>query len=506
MPALKSIPAFPTGDCQVFSTHFDDFYSIGMVKTYAEIDRRIIGEAYRSVETLENVTTLCDDYDSRWPGSGDDKASCEYMAGKLEDYGLESVHLEKFMIPGWKRGPAKITVLEPRRKEIPCIGLPMTAEGTIEAELVDLGEGAVDVYEKRRKEIEGKIVLVSSAQPPTMARYLHRSERYQRSVMAGAVGWIFMTHYPAYGPPTGGISPIIPGVGVSYEDGAYLARVLHRKGRVKLRLEVDCENLQVDTWNVVADLPGKVEGENVVYGAHYEGHDIAVGALDDATGAAVVMETARILANEKQMKRGMRFLLFGAEEIGLYGSKAYVRDHPADVANTRFMMNFDAAARYGKQGFQLHGWPQLEPFFREITSAIGPDIPLWQGVSPYSDHWPFFLKGVPTAGMGDPEENKRLGGRGFGHTSYDTVDKVNLRAMRECAANASIAAMRISNADDWPVTLRPQLEVEAFVQSQGSRTLLDSGKNSRHTLTRSASPSNPRHVTTLTASRAAGTR
>jgi Zn-dependent M28 family amino/carboxypeptidase len=438
-----------------------------MPTSYSEIDRRILGEAYGSVETLENVTTLCDDYDSRWPGSGDDKASCEYMGGKLEDYGLEDVHLEKFTIPGWRRGPAKITVLEPRRKEITCIGLPMTIDGTVEAELVDIAEGAPEAYEKRQNEIEGKIVLVSSAQSPTMARYLHRSERYQRSVMAGAAGWIFMTHYPAYGPPTGGISPIIPGVGVSYEDGAYLARVLRRKGRVKLRLEVNCKNLQVDTWNVVADLPGKIEGETVVYGAHYEGHDIAVGALDDATGAAVVMETARILAKEKQMKRGMRFLFFGAEEIGLYGSRAYVRDHPKDVEATRFMMNFDAAGRYGKQGFNLHGWPQLEPFFREITTAIGPDIPLWEGVSPYSDHWPFFLKGVPTAGMGDPDENKRLGGRGFGHTAYDTVDKVNLRAMRECTANAAVAAVRIANADDWPVKLRPQKEVESFVKAQG---------------------------------------
>jgi Iap family predicted aminopeptidase len=438
-----------------------------MPKSYSDIDRRILGEAYGGVETLENVTNLCDDYNSRWPGSGDDKASCEYMAGKLEGYGLENVHLEKFTIPGWRRGPAKITVLEPQRKEIPCIGLPMTIDGTIEAEMVDIAEGAPDVYEKRHKEIEGKIVLVSSAQPPTMARYLHRSERYQRSVMAGAAGWIFMTHYPAYGPPTGGIAPLIPGVGVSYEDGAYLSRTLQRKGRVKLRLEVECKNLQVDTWNVVADLPGKKEGETIAYGAHYEGHDIAVGALDDATGAAVVMEIARILAKEKQMKRSMRFLLFGAEEIGLYGSRAYVRDHPKDVANTRFMMNFDAAGRYGKQGYQLHGWPQLEPFFKEIASAIGPDIPLWQGVSPYSDHWPFFLKGVPTAGMGDPEANKLVGGRGFGHTAYDTVDKVNMRAMRECAANAAVAAVRIADADDWPVKLRPQKEVEAFVKAQG---------------------------------------
>ncbi len=447
-----------------------------MPKSYPDIDRRILGEAYGSAETLENVTTLCDDYDSRWPGSGDDKASCEYMAGRLEAYGLEDVHLEKFTIPGWIRGPSTITVLEPRRKEIPCIGLPMTAGGVVEAELVDIGDGAVDVYEKRKSEIEGKIVLVNSAQPPTMARYLHRSERYQRSVLAGAAGWIFMTHYPAYGPPTGGISPIIPGVGVSYEDGTYLTRVLRRKGRVKLRLDVSCKNLQVDTWNVVADLPGETKGETVVYGAHYEGHDIAVGALDDATGAAVVMEIARILAKEKRMRRGMRFILFGAEEIGLYGSRAYVHDHPGEVEATRFMMNFDAAGRYGKQGFNLHGWPQLEPFFREITAAIGPDVPLWQGVSPYSDHWPFFLRGVPTAGMGDPEENKRLGGRGFGHTRYDTVDKVNLRAMRECAANAAIAAVRIANADDWPVTLRPQEEVEAYVQAQGFKETVELGE------------------------------
>jgi len=104
-----------------------------MENPYADIDRRILGDAYGSVETLENVTTLCDDYDSRWPGSGDDKASCEYMAGKFEGYGLENVHLEKFPIPGWRRGPAKITVLEPRYKEIQCIGLPMTADGTVEA-------------------------------------------------------------------------------------------------------------------------------------------------------------------------------------------------------------------------------------------------------------------------------------------------------------------------------------------------------------------------------------
>ncbi|HEX9914919.1 MAG TPA: M20/M25/M40 family metallo-hydrolase [Candidatus Bathyarchaeia archaeon] len=440
-----------------------------MVHKYVELDKRILGEAYGSSEAMEVVTTLCDDYDSRWPGSGMDAAACEYMAEKMRGYGLEDVHLEKFTLPGWIRGSSGLRLVEPKEKMIDCIALPMSCEGEVEAELVYLGTGPVGVYEKRRSEIEGKIVMVNSGNPPEMTRTLHRSEKYQRSVLAGAAGWIFMNHYPAYGPPTGGISPIVPSVGVSYEDGMYLARLLARKGRVKLRLETRCRNLDVDTWNVVADLPGSGgSDEMVVYGAHYEGHDIAVGALDDATGAACVMEIARILAKERRhLKRNMRFILFGAEEIGLHGSRAYVKAHPEDLSRIRFMMNFDAAGRAGRQGFCLHGWPSLEPMFREIVSDLGLDLPIWSQVTPYSDHWPFLLQGVPTATMGDPEEAKRRGGRGFGHTKFDTVDKCDPRAIRECVGDAAVAAVRLLNTDRWPAAHRGQGEIDKLVQAQG---------------------------------------
>jgi len=69
--------------------------------------------------------------------------------------------------------------------------------------------------------------------------------------------------------------------------------------------------------------------------------------------------------------------------------------------------------------------------------------------------------------MGDPEEARRRGERGFGHTAFDTVDKVDLRAMRECVGNAAVAAVRIANTDDWPVQHRPQEEIDKLVQSQG---------------------------------------
>jgi len=430
---------------------------------------RVLGDIYSSTEPLDLVVELCDEYDSRWPGSGMDKQSCEYMAEKMRGYGLEDVHLEKFTIPGWIRDTSSLAVTSPKSKDIDCIALPMSSEGAVEAELVYLGAGPIEIYEKRKDEIEGKIVMVNSGNPRGMSRYLHRSEKYQRSVLAGAAGWIFMNHYPAYGPPTGGISPIVPAVGVSYEDGMYLVRMLERKGKVSLRLETKCRNLDVDTWNVVGDLKGTAESEEwLVYGAHYEGHDIAVGALDDATGASVVMELGRTLAKEKEhLKHNIRFICFGAEEIGLYGSRAYCEAHPEFMKKIRFMINFDAAGRAGRQGFCLHDWPKLEPLFREVIAEIGTDLPMWTQVGPYSDHWPFLLQGVATATMGDPDEAAKRGGRGFGHTKFDTVDKVDLRAMRECAGNAAVAAFKILNMDDWSYLQRTQAEIDAIVDNAG---------------------------------------
>ena len=442
-----------------------------------ELDKRILGEVYSRSETMDNLIVLCDDYNSRWPGSGDDRDACEYMKGKLVEYGLDNVHLEKVVLPGWNRGASRLTVTSPVDTDIHCIALPHSAEYTVEAELVYLGDGPVDVYEERKDEISGNVVMVTSRNPPGFNRFLHRNEKFQRSILAGAAGWIFMNHYPTYGPPTGGISPIVPSLGVSYEEGLYLTRLIERKGTVKVRIETECQNPEVESWNVVAELLSTDRGnEHVIYGAHYDGHDIAVGALDDATGAVCVMEVARALAGEREnLKRGIRFVLFAAEEIGLYGSRSYVADHLSEMSDVRFMLNFDGAGRAGRQGFGLHGWPELEPFFKDVVKAVGVYIPISQGVSPYSDHWPFLLQGIPTSGMGDPEEARRRGGRGYGHTIHDTVDKADHRAQRECVANSALAAVRILNSDDWPVIHRSKEDINRLVSERSFTDTLDLG-------------------------------
>ena len=225
---------------------------------YLEIDKAILGESYSSTEAMDNLTVLCDEYGSRFPGTPGEKGSVDFMVEKLKSYGLDNPHYETFKIPGWIRGKAKLNIIEPIQKELECISLPLGLAGIIEAELVYLAEGPVEIYEKRKAEIEGKIVMVSSRNLPG-SRSLHRTEKFFRSVLSGAKGWIYMNQNPSMGPPTGGVSPIIPAVGLGYEDSMFLVRLLKRKGKVKLRIETTDKNLEMTSYNVVADVFGTSE-------------------------------------------------------------------------------------------------------------------------------------------------------------------------------------------------------------------------------------------------------
>jgi len=130
-------------------------------------------------------------------------------------------------------------------------------------------------------------------------------------------------------------------------------------------------------------------------------------------------------------------------------------------------LNLDAAGGEGKKGVILHGHPELEPFIERAAGEMRAELPYFQRVTPYSDHWPFFLRGVPTAGGGDPEAIRTRTGRGYGHTRYDTVDKVKLENLRLAAANYSRLLLRVANADDWPARRKTQEEIQEFIRTQG---------------------------------------
>ena len=440
-----------------------------MDNPYLDVDKRIVSEIYTSSEAMDNLKVLCDVYGSRFPGTSGDLASVKWMVERLKGYDVENAHYETYKMPGWARGPARLEVTSPVKRELDCISLPFGIAGKVEAKLVDLGDGPVDAYEKRKSEIEGNIVIVSSRNPLGLIRHLHRTEKYIRSVLSGAKGWIFMNEYPAYGPQTGGVSPIIPAVSVSYEDGSFLSRLIEREKEVKVRITTTDRNMDITSYNVVCDIPGTSDDKGyVLAGSHYDGHDISQGAEDPASGAVTVIEMARVLNMVKvKLKRRVRLVCFGAEEVGLFGSYNYVAQHEAEMGDLRFMLNLDSGGRGGKKGVILHDHPELEAFLKTVADETKSEYPIFQRVSPYSDHWPFFLKSVPCGSGGDPEQIRTSAGRGYGHTRFDTVDKVGLENLRLAASNYSRLLLRIANVDEWPAKRKTKAEIDEFVKNQG---------------------------------------
>lgn len=90
-----------------------------------------------------------------------------------------------------------------------------------------------------------------------------------------------------------------------------------------------------------------------------------------------------------------------------------------------------------------------------------------QSISAHSDHFPFLMAGVPTGGMGPAKPD--LSGRGYGHTMFDTVDKVKLVGMREAAVLGARLALRIASAETWPVARRTREAVQRLLDNPDYR-------------------------------------
>lgn len=431
----------------------------------------MVGDIYTSQEVMENLTVLCDEYGARFAGTPEEYEAANFIAACFKRYGLQNVNLETYPYAGWTRGTATLEVLEPIRRTLHCISLPYCPAADITTELVSAGCGSPDEYTALGDTATDKLVMAKSASPADLGRWVHRKEKFERAVLAGANGFIFVSEHPGVGPETGSLQndrrAPIPGISVCKEDGEFLARLIARRnGKVTLKLQTTDINEPRTSWNVVADLPGNENAEEmVIVGCHYDGHDISQGAHDPASGMVSVIEAARVLSTyaADSLKCTVRFIAFGTEEIGLTGAFRYVDAHASELDNIRFMLNMDAAGGASRKGIVLHRWDALGPFFNAAREQMHTEMPVGQKVHSYSDHFPFFLKGVPSSHMGDPDAPPA--GRGFGHTAYDTLDKVELENLRAASSVGARVTLRCANAADFPAKRRTSEAVQEIVDT-----------------------------------------
>jgi Iap family predicted aminopeptidase len=398
----------------------------------SDSERIVLKEAYQSKQTLETLTTLCDDYGGRFAGTEENNLAAEYILGLFEENGFNAPHLEHFTFPGCRVGESSLTIKGSDRI-IQTLTLPMTPSGFVEGELVSI-ETMEDV---KAYDLDGKIVMGTNRLP------------LKACVEAGAVGFIWMHPFPMMGPPTGVVPQLVPSVSIRYEDGSLLKR-LNDRGALSVRLIAKCEVFMRESYNVCGEVKGEGDGGYVLLGGHFDGHKIAQAAFDCGAACMAITEMGRILNNISGLAGNIRIVCFSAEEFGFHGSKDYAVKHADEMKDMRFTYQLDCNGGDNPQMVTVDYWPQLELFYDMLRSDLGLPMPFDQRMGP-GDSRAFHELGIPTGSINDYREQGRPSLlKTVRHTIYDTVDKISSKSLQDDVVIGAISAMRILAHKDWP--------------------------------------------------------
>ena len=131
-------------------------------------------------------------------------------------------------------------------------------------------------------------------------------------------------------------SPNVPTFVVTQEQYSRMLRLIALKQPITVRIDLKAKvsDTNVDGLNLIGEIPGKTKPDEVVMiGAHFDSWHSGTGATDNGAGSAVMVEVMRILTKlNLKMDRTVRIGLWSGEEEGLFGSKAYVKQHFGDPA------------------------------------------------------------------------------------------------------------------------------------------------------------------------------
>ncbi|WP_435062907.1 M28 family peptidase [Halobaculum sp. EA56] len=416
-----------------------------------------IGETFTSDAGWDLLEDLVD-VGNRMAGQPGEREGLELVRDALAEAGCRDARIEEFDLQGWVRGDAGIA--DGVRRE-PCIALPRSPAGEATAEFVDLGHGLPSDFEEG--DVAGNVVMVSTDVPDDFDRFVHRREKYYYAVEHGAAAFVFRNHVEGCLPPTGSVGteddPIgqIPAVGVSAEVGARLAR---RAEGDSVTVSVDCETPDATSGNAMAELGPDTE-EEVLVSSHVDAHDIAEGAMDNGAGTATIVEVANALAAvEDELDTRVRFVAYGAEEVGLVGSS--VEADRADREAIEAIVNVDSNVFGRTLSLSTHGFDDLTAAADRLADRFDHPVSTSEEQVPHSDHWPFVIHGVPGYMVSGETEGR---GRGWGHTEADTLEKLEPRNLREQAI--LLTALVADLADEGTaVARRDPSEIAAALEAE----------------------------------------
>lgn len=264
--------------------------------------------------------------------------------------------------------------------------IELSGEGRAEGAVVDVGAGFEDDIPAGG--LDGKIALIERG-------IITFEEKVHRVADAGAVAAIIYNNSPW--PFLGRLSTRadIPAASIGGDAGLNL-RNAARAGEIMAAVSaVPTVSQSRNLVARMADGGADADTPTVIIGAHYDTVEDTQGANDNGSGVAALMEIAK-RASARDYPFAVKFVLFGAEEIGLYGSIRYADEMGADeIANTLAMLNLDVVGSGG--GFEAIGDFDLARTAREVGEEIGERVlaTTSENAGFTSDHAPFAAVGIP---------------------------------------------------------------------------------------------------------------
>ncbi len=433
-----------------------------MKLNWNEIDRFLFGSAWTDSRVAERVQMLCEEIGPRWATSPHERQAAEYIRGQFQEDGLEKSVLEEFELATWEYDKAEAVLLE-RDLLIDLLPFNRCPPCDLEAPLMDAGYGTPRDFEALNGQLSGTIAVMHLAlEPFTPPEPL--DVRLEKLADAGASAVVCIdpkdgrrVEYHNAGDwrvPESAEAPL-PCITTSREHGS----LLRRSSGQRLKMVVVSRFYSSPTQNVTAHLTAaRWPDQQLILGGHHDSVFGAAGGNDNASGTIAVMETARALAALKQAQGvepgcTVRFATFSAEEQRLAGSAEYARRHCGEDSQTRLVINLDELSTGHIKGVVL-AFPHLRELVQANLDAMGDGLKchVMAQLDSSSDHFPFLRQGVDAAHLWRWRFHGRHADSNYHHEPADTVDKLNVRELKEYAGQLARLLLRLSHVvpEDWP--------------------------------------------------------
>ncbi len=366
---------------------------------------------------------------ARLSGSADERAAAAYVEEQLRKSGYTTrslVHDAYISLPG----AATLRVTHPTAQEIFCIthsmGIPTDAGG-VTAELVSAGKGRPE--DLTRAGAAGKVALVEGRATPQLAVNATRTGARGLVCISGKHA-SEMCCSPLWGNPSQRTAAELPRVhllSVHKADGEAL-RDLCSAGRVEIHFTAQVTTGWTKTPIVLADLaPGHPEaeaGKFVLFSGHLDSW--YVGAMDNGSANAAMLEVARVLApHRNQLRRGLRLAFWSGHSHGRYSSSAWYADNHWFELTERCLVhvNIDSVGAIDADDFSTNSMPQtVELGTWAVQQVAGARLDA-KRVGRNSDQ-SFWGVGIPSIlGSVSRQTDGSLGW--WWHTPHDTLDKID---------------------------------------------------------------------------------